>query len=149
MRFSKFIYMNEEAELQEVVHDCFVDSGLETPGIIGVLYPKDLGTVEEQEFCDWLINEFSPSGPHAVIIPEPDITWFNMNSPKDVVSLAGRVERDRNDGIRYNRLYVALYRSDNTPPEAVRVQHDWFFEITENTNNRGRLGNVYQMLEKK
>lgn len=149
MRFSRFVYENEGSELQSVVHDCFVDSGLEEPGIIGILYPKHLGTAEEQEFCDWLINEFSPSGPHAIIVPAPDVDWFNMNNPKDVVSLTGRVERDRNDGVRYNRLYIALYRTDNAPPEAVRVQHDWFFTIGESTNNHGRLGAVYQMLEKK
>lgn len=149
MRFSKFIYENESDNLQESVHDCFVDSGLETPGIIGIVYPKWLGTTEEQEFCDWLVNEFEASGPHVVILQKPDITWFNMINQKDVTALAGRVARDRIDGVRYNRLFIALYRSDNPPPESVIVEHDWFFKITENTNNGGRYGAVYEMGEKK
>ena len=148
MRFSKFIGENKGTELHEIVHDCFVDSGLEQPGIIGILYPFDLGTVEEMEFYEWLLTEFSPSGPHHLIVPVPEIDWFNMNSPKDVVSLAGRVARDRIDGVRYNRLYVALYRENNPPPEAVIVEHDHFFKIYKE-NGMHRFGAVYAIGEKK
>lgn len=148
MRLSKFIGENKGTELFEIVHDCFVDSGLEQPGIIGILYPFDLGTVEEMEFYTWLLTEFDPSGPHHLIVPVPDINWFNMNSHKDVVSLAGRVARDRTDGVRYNRLYIALYRENNPPPEAVIVEHDHFFKIYKE-NGTHRFGAVYAIGEKK
>lgn len=149
MRFSMFVGENKSHELQEVVHDCFVDSGLEQPGIIGIVRPKWMGVAEEQEFHNWLLSEFSPSGPHHVIIPPPDTDWFNMLNQKDVIALAGRVARDRIDGVRYNRLFVALYTEDNPPPESVIVEHDHFFKIYIEKDGRTRFGAVYAMGEKK
>lgn len=149
MRYSIFIAENKGYELQGVVHDCFVDSGLEQPGIIGIVYPRWLGVVEEQEFHNWLISEFTPSGPYHVVIPVPDMDWFNMGAPEDVTALAGRVARDRIDGVRYNRLFIALYHEDNAPPESVIVEHDHFFKIYTEKDGRTRFGAVYAMGEKK
>lgn len=149
MRFSMFVGENKSHELHEVVHDCFVDADTEQPGIIGIVYPQHLGVVEEQEFHEWLVTQFEAQGPHHVIIPVPNIDWFNMRSPSQVTALAGRVARDRVDGVRYNRLFVALYHEGNMPPESVIVEHDWFFKIYVEDNKRDRFGSVYQMGEKK
>lgn len=149
MRYSMFMSENEQHELQGTVHDCFCDVDLEVPGIIGIQIPTHVGTVEEHEFYDWLIGAFEPNGPHHVVIPKPDLKWFNMRDPSQVSALAGRVSRDRIDGVRYNRLFIALYGSDNPLPESVIVEHDWFITVDGKGGPYRRVGRVYTMGEKK
>jgi hypothetical protein len=149
MRYSMFIAENKGHELQGVVDDCFADSGLEQPGIIGIVYPRWLGVIEEREFHNWLISDFTADAPHHVVIPVPDTDWFDMDVPEQVTALAGRVARDRIDGVRYNRLFIALYHEDNAPPESVIVEHDHFFKVYTEKDGRTRFGAVYAMGEKK
>jgi hypothetical protein len=75
--------------------------------------------------------------------------WFDMDVPEQVTALAGRVARDRIDGVRYNRLFIALYHEDNAPPESVIVEHDHFFKVYTEKDGRTRFGAVYAMGEKK
>jgi len=63
-----------------------------------------------------------------VIVPPPLIGVFFASSEKDIKAIGGRVQRDRTDGIRYNRLYVALYWDDLGKSNI--EHHDVFFDVT-------------------
>lgn len=109
-------------ETENIIGDVLDQTGIKQ-GIIGVLAPY-LGTVEEMEFYRSL---FSIKDVQLVIIPPPDRAWFDKFNKGQMEALAGRVIRDKTDGIRYNRVYVAIY--DDALPEHVITSHDIFVYV--------------------
>lgn len=93
-------------------------------GIVGIKVPQ-MGTVQENEFYSSLIqlNNLVGCDIQSVIVPD------SRTLPDHEASLERRVGRDRLDGIRYNRVYFALYNTD--PCEKVKLAHDIFFDITD------------------
>lgn len=93
-------------------------------GIVGIKVPQ-LGTVQENEFYSSLIqlNNLVGCDIQSVIVPD------SRTLPDHDASLERRVGRDRLDGIRYNRVYFALYNRE--PCEKVKLAHDIFFDVTE------------------
>lgn len=117
-------------------------------GIIGILLTSDLGTVQNYEFIDSLynINKILNYDVQPVILPPPDKNHFIVTDKDKMDALRRRVERDHTDGVRYNRLYIAVYTE--TPTDPVIKAHDiWFkvesnphydFRVTMSDNREGR-----------
>lgn len=101
-------------------------------GIVGVyVQPDVLGTVEHYEFLDGLyrINEVLNYDIQQVILPPPASHHFVISDNEKMDALRRRVERDQLDGIRYNRVYFAIYTEQ--PPESVIKAHDIWFDVEE------------------
>lgn len=95
-------------------------------GIIGIQLPGMAST----DIINVVVNElFYNSDIQVVIIPPPLTTVFASGVDKDVKAIGGRVQRDRLDGIRYNRVYIALYWDDLGSLNS--VHHDIFFQVEE------------------
>jgi len=95
-------------------------------GIIGIQLPGMVST----DIINVVVNElFYNSDIQVVIIPPPLTTVFASGVDKDVKAIGGRVQRDRLDGIRYNRVYIALYWDDLGSLNS--VHHDIFFQVEE------------------
>lgn len=96
--------------------------GIQVPGLIAV---DDLNKLVIELFALGIgINEMQ-----TVIIPPPQLGTFDASKKADVESIGGRVFRDRNDGIRYNRVYIALYWDDLGKLNS--MYHDIFFQVEE------------------
>jgi hypothetical protein len=95
-------------------------------GIIGIQLP---GMASVTSINSVVSELFYQSDIQVVIIPPPLVDVFSSYIDKDVKSIGGRVQRDRLDGIRYNRVYVALYWDDLGSLNA--HHHDIFFNFEE------------------
>lgn len=95
-------------------------------GIIGIQLP---GMASVTSINSVVSELFYQSDIQVVIIPPPLVDIFSSYIDKDVKSIGGRVQRDRLDGIRYNRVYVALYWDDLGSLNA--HHHDIFFNFEE------------------
>lgn len=116
-------------DLPDAVYNGLINCNMNKPGIIGIQIPSFPGTVEMYEFMEHITECSKETSTDVVIITEPKSEWFHHKNKIQMEALAGRVIRDRNDGIRYNRLFIALYRSLNPVPEAVKLEHDYFITI--------------------
>ncbi|QZA70522.1 hypothetical protein AH04_35 [Erwinia phage AH04] len=96
--------------------------GIQVPGFITV---DDLNKLVTELFALGI----GTSEMQTVIIPPPQLGTFDASKKADVESIGGRVFRDRNDGIRYNRVYIALYWDDLGKLNSMR--HDIFFQVEE------------------
>lgn len=96
--------------------------GIQVPGFITV---DDLNKLVTELFALGI----GTSDMQTVIIPPPQLGTFDASKKADVGSIAGRVFRDRNDGIRYNRVYIALYWDDLGKLNS--IHHDIFFQVEE------------------
>lgn len=100
-------------------------------GIIGIQLPGMVST----DIINGVVNDlFYNNSTQVVIIPPPLTTVFDSGVDKDIKAIAGRVQRDKLDGIRYNRVYIALYWDDLGSLNS--HHHDIFFNFEE----RGKLG---------
>lgn len=95
-------------------------------GIIGIQLP---GMASVTSINSVVSELFYQSDIQVVIIPPPLVDVFSSYIDKDVKSIGGRVQRDRLDGIRYNRVYVALYWDDLGSLNS--QHHDIFFNFEE------------------
>jgi len=95
-------------------------------GIIGIQLP---GMASVTSINSVVSELFYQSDIQVVIIPPPLVDVFSSYIDKDVKSIGGRVQRDRLDGIRYNRVYIALYWDDLGSLNA--HHHDIFFNFEE------------------
>lgn len=120
LRGSRLVELTMETE--NIIGDVLDQTGIKQ-GIIGVLAPY-LGTVEEMEFYRSL---FGIKDVQLVILPPPDRAWFDKHDKGQMDALAGRIVRDKTDGIRYNRIYVAIY--DDALPQHVKEAHDVFVYV--------------------
>lgn len=111
-------------ETENIIGSVLDQTGIKQ-GIIGILAPY-MGAVEEMEFCRSL---FDIGDVQLIILPPPDTAWFDKNNKDQMKSLEGRIIRDKTDGIRYNRVYVALY--NDALPEHVKEAHDVFVYVTQ------------------
>lgn len=102
--------------------------GIQVPGFITV---DDLNKLVTELFALGI----GTSEMQTVIIPPPQIGTFDASKKADVESIAGRVFRDRNDGIRYNRVYIALYWDDLGSLNA--HHHNIFFNFEEHKVSGG------------
>lgn len=95
-------------------------------GIVGIQLPGMVSV----DIIDSVVSElFYQSDLQVVIIPPPLTNVFNPIHDKDVKAIAGRVQRDRLDGVRYNRVYIALYWNELGSLNA--HHHDIFFNFEE------------------
>ncbi|AEV89468.1 hypothetical protein OBP_031 [Pseudomonas phage OBP] len=119
-------YMVQGHEYFELVDTAITISGLQQ-GIIGISL-SNLGTREEMDFYTGLVY-LQKKLPHLnfAVLPTPT---FDMDNSTDVESLSRRVERDGLDGIRYNRIFFAVYQ-DYEVPDLVRKSHDLFMDVEE------------------
>lgn len=108
-------YLNEKPLKQGII-------GIQVDSMINC---KDLDMVQQSLFD---IPGETNYDLQIVIVPPPLIGVFFASSEKDVKAIGGRVQRDRTDGIRYNRLYVALYWDDLGKSNI--EHHDVFFDVT-------------------
>lgn len=97
-------------------------------GIIGIFFPEPMGTMEDFEFHSTLIGlgEILKYDFQAVILPPPLRNWFDVNDKLQMEALARRVDKDKTDGIRNNRVYIALYT--DYPTDEVIKAHDFWFD---------------------
>lgn len=101
-------------------------------GIIGIQLPG----MSSVTSINSVVNElFYQGNIQVVIIPPPLIGIFSSFIDKDVKSIGGRVQRDRLDGIRYNRVYIALYWDNLGSLNA--QHHDIFFNFEEHKVSGG------------
>lgn len=101
-------------------------------GIIGIQLPG----MSSVTSINSVVNELFYQGDiQVVIIPPPLIDIFSSFVDKDVKSIGGRVRRDRLDGIRYNRVYIALYWDNLGSLNA--HHHDIFFNLEEHKVSGG------------
>ncbi len=100
-------------------------------GIIGIHLPRCHGTVERYEFLDALmhLDEAVKYDLQVIVLPPPLIQHFNIDNPTQADALYRRVQRDHDDGIRYNRLYIALYTE--YPSDKTIQAHDVWFDTFE------------------
>lgn len=108
-------------------------------GIIGIQLP---GMVTTDELITVQSDAFSlpylvPYDLQIAIIPPPLTGIFDASSEEDVKAIGGRVHRDRLDGIRYNRVYIALYWDDLGHLNA--HHHDIFFNAIGNQHDGYRV----------
>lgn len=135
MRYSKLLSVISASDLPDAANIGLAYCDLDVPGIIGIQIPFAPGSVELDEFNSYLTECLKEYDTDIVIITEPKPKWFHHKDKVQMEALARRVNRDRNDGIRYNRLFIALYRSNNPVPESVKLEHNYFITI-ENKNLR-------------
>lgn len=95
-------------------------------GVIGIQLP---GMASVTSINSVVSELFYQTDIQVVIIPPPLVDVFSSYNDKDVKSIGVRVRRDRIDGIRYNRVYVALYWDDLGSLNA--HHHDIFFNFEE------------------
>lgn len=96
-------------------------------GIVGIQLP---GMVRSTTINSVVNALFLQRDIQVVIIPPPLTSVFSSGVDKAIKAIGGRVQRDRNDGIRYNRVYIALYWDDLGSLNA--HHHDIFFNFEEN-----------------
>lgn len=97
-------------------------------GIIGVKVPR-MGIEESCEFHEgvFYIQDNNPELNFAYL-PTPNMDHFK-SVQDNYAALARRVERDGLDGVRYNRIFIAVYQEVNVPEVVVKA-HDIFLDIT-------------------
>lgn len=122
------------SDLEQIVVD-ILDRSVIQQGIVGIKIPTDIGTAEELYFVTGLFNIQNNLGYEIqqVILPFPSFVHFDNTNKIQMEALARRVQRDRDDGIRYNRVYLAVY-SDYVHPSVMEA-HDIFIDIN-SANNR-------------
>lgn len=98
-------------------------------GIVGIRIPTHIGVVEEYEFVTGLFNIEKAIGYEIqqVILPPPSFVHFDNTNRIQMEALTRRVQRDHDDGIRYNRVYLAVY--NDYVHTSVMEAHDIFIEI--------------------
>ena len=98
-------------------------------GIVGIRIPTHIGVVEEHEFVTGLFNieKAVDYEIQQVIIPPPSFVHFDNTDKTQMEALVRRVQRDHDDGIRYNRVYLAVY--NDYVHTSVMHAHDIFIEI--------------------
>lgn len=92
-------------------------------GIIGIHIPTDLGVVEDYELKMDLFDTVDNVNYEiqVIVLPQPSAKHFSVSNSMQMEALKRRVERDKIDGIRYNRLYLAVYTE--CPPSSVIETH--------------------------
>lgn len=101
-------------------------------GIVGIQLPS----LVSADTIYSVVNElFLQCNIQVVIIPPPLTSIFSSGVDKDIKAIGGRVQRDRNDGIRYNRVYIALYWDSLGSLNA--HHHDIFFNFEEHKVSGG------------
>lgn len=113
-------------ELPEILQIAINTSGIKQ-GIVGIHLPR-MGTVEEHEFLTSLfyLNQDTGLEQQVVVLPAITTKWFSVDDKEQMDALARRVERDKLDGVRYNRVFIALY--NDTYPDKVKAAHDVWIE---------------------
>lgn len=98
-------------------------------GIIGIGTGR-MDVVEGQQFTENMmsVQEDIPTHNFAILLT-PNMEYFEKAEP-GYGALVRRVKRDSQDGVRYNRIFLAVY--DNVVvPDNVRDAHDAFIKITD------------------
>lgn len=116
-------------DLANILANTLMDSGIQQ-GIVGIKLPANIGMAQEQEFYTALFHMGinTPQGSiQLVLLPPPLQSAFNPDDKTQMESLSRRVQRDHDDAIRYNRVYIALYPSNMS--DAIIPHHDLFIEL--------------------
>lgn len=100
-------------------------------GNIGINMPALITGGDYDELLGWLRI------PHTqiIIVPPPDTDLFDVREVDKVDALARLSTRWRDDGLRYNRVYLCLYWFGSHPPEKIKAAHDIWIDI-EDVNAR-------------
>lgn len=112
-------------DIDNIVMNVLAESGIQQ-GIVGIKFPTSLGIVQEQEFYTSLFH--IQDGIQLVLLPPPLASAFNPNDKTQMESLSRRIQRDHDDGIRYNRVYIAVYHHDMS--DLIIPHHDLFVELS-------------------
>lgn len=116
-------------DLDRILFNVLVESGIQQ-GIVGIKLPLIMGVVQEQEFYVGLLHmgkSLSQNGLQFIILPPPLESAFSLDNKTQMESLGRRIQRDHDDGIRYNRLYIALYQP--AMPDVIIPHHDLFIDL--------------------
>lgn len=116
-------------DIDFIVRNVLADSGIQQ-GIVGIKLPESLGVTQEHEFCTQLfyLGKDLPQGSIQVaLIPPPLAEHFDFKDKVQMEALGRRIQRDHDDGIRYNRVYIAIYTND--VPMSIAQCHDLFIEL--------------------
>lgn len=122
-------------ELFTVVTHCIQNNNLQQ-GIIGIQIPPFVTTehLDQLQVDLMTLPQLMIFDLQMVLVPPPLTGIFHAHNQTDVESIGRRVFRDQLDGVRYNRLYVALYWDDLGKANAEK--HDAFVCLKEQTPGR-------------
>lgn len=112
----------------DMIEEILENHELFKQGIVGIELP-DMGTTDTYETLGQILGTREINGIGVCVIPEPVFEFLNSPVEDRSQDLLRRIKRDRIDGIRYNRIYIALY--ERNFPEELKKAHDVFVTITD------------------
>lgn len=135
----------KSSQLEEIVTHVIAYNPIRQ-GIIGIFVPDLMGTVEQLEFIQGLyeIHDQLNYDIQQVILPPPNHK-FKAGNPTEMEALARRVKRDHDDGIRYNRVYFAVYTE--YPTDNVIKSHDMWFDTHKEGSQHVAVVTNYREIE--
>jgi hypothetical protein len=99
-------------------------------GIIGIQIPPMISVNDLAKFySEVLFHTQSPIDDRQyIVIPQPSKDLYDLHSGSaGMAALVDRIRREKLDGIRYNRIAIAIYWDD--AGIVTKDEHDLFFEL--------------------